>query len=191
MSLAQDAGVIRPRDLATYGIPRAYLTRLCNAGKLQRIGHGLYMLAGASITSNHSLAEAARQVPHGIICLLSALRFHGVTTQSPFEVWIAIANKARAPSNKGTPLRIVRFSGEALRAGVETHVIDNVSTPIYSLAKTVADCFKFRNKIGMDVALEALRETWRNRKCTMDELWHYASICRVTQVMRPYLETLV
>ncbi|MFA5170193.1 MAG: type IV toxin-antitoxin system AbiEi family antitoxin domain-containing protein [Sulfuriferula sp.] len=190
LSLAQEAGVIRPRDLASDGIPRAYLARLCQAGKLQRVGHGLYMLANGTITTNHSLAEAAKRMPNGVVCLLSALRFHGVTTQAPFEVWIAIDNKARAPTDKGTPLRIVRFSGKALQTGIETHMIDSVPTKIYSLAKTVADCFKFRNKIGMDVALEALRESWRTRKYTMDELWHYATICRVTNVMRPYLETL-
>lgn len=182
--------MIRPRDLATYGIPRAYLSRLCKAGKLQRLGRGLYMLANSEITSNHSLAKAAKRVPHGVICLLSALRFHGVSTQAPFEVWLAIDNKARSPAVKETPLRIVRFSGDALQAGIETHVIDGVPAQIYSAAKTVADCFKFRNKIGVDVAVEALRESWRARKCTMEELWHYATICRVANVMRPYLESL-
>lgn len=190
LTLAKQGGVIRARDLEPHRIPRAYLTRLCEAGKLQRLGRGLYMLANGSITTNHSLAEAAKRVPHGVVCLLSALRFHGVTTQAPFEVWLAIDNKARAPAAKETPLRIVRFSGEALQAGVETHMIDGVPTQIYSLAKTIADCFKYRNKIGLDVAVEALRESWRARKCTMDELWRYATICRVANVMRPYLETL-
>lgn len=190
LALAKQGGVIRARDLEPHSIPRAYLTRLCEAGKLQRLGRGLYMLANGSITTNHSLAEAAKRVPHGVVCLLSALRFHGVTTQAPFEVWLAIDNKARAPAAKETPLRIVRFSGEALQAGVETHMIDGVPTQIYSLAKTIADCFKYRNKIGLDVAVEALRESWRARKCTMDELWRYATICRVANVMRPYLETL-
>jgi predicted transcriptional regulator of viral defense system len=103
---------------------------------------------------------------------------------------MAIDNKARAPAVKETPMRIVRFSGEALQAGIETHVIDGVPAQIYSTAKTVADCFKYRNKIGVDVAIEALRESWRARKCTMEELWHYATICRVANVMRPYLESL-
>ena len=191
LTLAQEAGVIRARDLATYDIPRAYLARLCQGGKLQRLGRGLYMLANGAITTNHSLAEAAKRVPHGVICLLSALRFHGVTTQAPFEVWMAIDNKARAPAaTETTPLRIVRFSGEALQSGVETHMIDGVPTQIYSLPKTVADCFKYRNKIGLDVAVEALRESWRARKCSMDELWHYATICRVNNIIRPYLDTL-
>ena len=191
LTLAKQGGVIRARDLTPHGIPRAYLARLCEAGKLQRLGRGLYMLANSNITSNHSLAEAAKRVPHGVVCLLSALRFHGVTTQAPFEVWLAIDNKARAPAASETPLRIVRFSGEALRAGVETHTIDGVPTKLYCIAKTVADCFKYRNKIGLDVAIEALRETWRARKCSMDDLWRYATVCRVSSVMRPYLETLV
>jgi predicted transcriptional regulator of viral defense system len=190
LKLVKEAGVFRARDLAQHGIPRAYLSRLCQAGKLQRLGRGLYMLANSDITANHSLAEAAKRVPHGVICLLSALRFHGVSTQAPFEVWMAIDNKARAPAVKETPLRIVRFSGEALQAGIETHVIDGVPAQIYSTAKTVADCFKYRNKIGVDVAIEALRESWRARKYTMEELWHYATICRVANVMRPYLESL-
>lgn len=191
LTLAKQSGMIRARDLTPHGIPRAYLARLCEAGKLQRLGRGLYMLANSNITSNHSLAEAAKRVPHGVVCLLSALRFHGVTTQAPFEVWLAIDNKARAPAASETPLRIVRFSGEALRAGVETHTIDGVPTKLYCIAKTVADCFKYRNKIGLDVAIEALRETWRARKCSMDDLWRYATVCRVSSVMRPYLETLV
>lgn len=190
LSLAQQAGVIRARDLEPHNIPRTYLARLCEAGKLQRLGRGLYMSADAAITTNHSLVEAAKRVPNGVICLLSALRFHEVTTQAPFEVWIAIDNKARAPAATETPLRVVRFSGQALESGIETHVIDGVPAQIYSLAKTIADCFKYRNKIGLDVAVEALRESWLARKCTMDELWHYAAICRVSNVMRPYLETL-
>jgi predicted transcriptional regulator of viral defense system len=191
LSLAKQGGVIRARDLQPHNIPRTYLARLCEAGKLQRIGRGLYMLADRSITTNHSLGEAAKRVPHGVICLLSALRFHGVTTQAPFEVWMAIENKARAPVVSETPLRIVRFSGLSLQSGIETHLIGGVATQIYSLPKTIVDCFKCRNKIGLDVAVEALREGWRARKCTMDELWHYAAICRVANVMRPYLETLV
>ena len=190
LTLAKQGGVIRARDLEPHSIPRAYLARLTEAGKLQRLGRGLYMLANGDITTNHSLAEAAKRVPHGVVCLLSALRFHGVTTQAPFEVWLAIDNKARAPAAQETPLRIVRFSGEALQAGIETHTIDGVPTKIYCLAKTIADCFKYRNKIGLDVAIEALRESWRARKCTMDEMWRYATICRVGTVMRPYLETL-
>jgi len=132
----------------------------------------------------------ARKHPQAIICLLSALRFHDLTTQSPFEVWLAIPNKARSPRMDYPPLRIVRFSGAALTHGVEDHVVDGVSVRVTSVARTVADCFKFRNKIGLDVALEALQEAWRAKRVSMDELWPYATLCRVANVMRPYMESL-
>jgi predicted transcriptional regulator of viral defense system len=130
-------------------------------------------------------------VPHGTVCLLSALRFHELTTQAPFEVWLAINGKARTPQEDILPLRIVYMSGQALSAGVEEHQIEGVPVRVYNPAKTVADCFKYRNKIGLDVALEALRDCWRKRRSTADELWHYAKICRVSNVMRPYLASLV
>jgi len=132
----------------------------------------------------------ARKHPQAIICLLSALRFHDLTTQSPFEVWLAIPNKARAPKMDYPPLRVVRFSGAALTRGIEAHVIDGVPVRVTSVARTVADCFKFRNKIGLDVALEALQEAWRTRRFNMDELWRYATLCRVANVIRPYMESL-
>jgi predicted transcriptional regulator of viral defense system len=142
------------------------------------------------VTEFHSLEEACKRVPHGIVCLLSALRFHGLTTQAPFEVWLAIDRKARLPRLGALPLRIVRFSGRALKEGVEEHRIEGVPVKTYNPAKTVADCFKYRNKIGLDVALEALRDCRRQRKCTNDELWRYAKVCRVANVMRPYMEAL-
>jgi predicted transcriptional regulator of viral defense system len=125
-----------------------------------------------------------------VVCLLSALRFHDLTTQAPFEIWLAIGEKAWRPRMKYPPLRIVRFSMAALGAGIEKHQIEGVTVHVYTPAKTVADCFKYRNKIGLDVAIEALRECWRARRCTMDDLWHFAGICRVRNVMRPYLEAL-
>lgn len=183
--------MLRPRDLATERIPRAVLTRLCEAGELIRTGRGLYVAALESITENHTLAEVARLAPRGVICLLSALRFHELTTQVPGEVWLAIGPKARRPKGGGTiSIRPVHFSGAALTDGVEEHKIENVSVRVYSAAKTVADCFKARNKIGLDVAIEALRDFWRKRKGTADDLWRYAKICRVAKVMRPYLESL-
>ncbi len=124
------------------------------------------------------------------MCLLSALRFYNLTTQSPFEVWLAIPNKARAPRMDYPPLRIVRFSGPALTEGIEAHMVDGVPVRITGVAKTVADCFKYRNKIGLDVALEALREAWREKRVSTDELWRYAELCRVANVMRPYLESI-
>ncbi len=187
----RQAGVLRPRDLQAAGIPGSYLARLAHRGLLTRIDRGLYTLPDADIGEHHSLAEAAKRVPRGIVCLLSALRYHGLTTQSPFEVWTAIGEKDRRPRTEGRALRIVRFSGDALQAGVETHVIDGVPVRIYSPAKTVADCFKYRNKIGVDVAIEALRDCVEQRRCTADELWRYARICRVSNVMRPYMESVM
>jgi predicted transcriptional regulator of viral defense system len=190
IELVKKAGVFRPRDLDSHGIPREYLMRLCRRGLVQRVGRGLYTLADADVSEHNSLAEACKKIPHGVVCLLSALRFHGLTTQAPFEIWMAIDVKARKPKGDGTPLHIVRFSGEALRSGIEEHVIQGVTVRVYDPAKTVADCFKYRNKIGLDVALEALRECWRVRRCTMDEIWHSSKLCRVANVMRPYLESL-
>ncbi|RDH83662.1 MAG: transcriptional regulator [endosymbiont of Escarpia spicata] len=190
LELVQKEGVLRPRDLDPYGIPRIYLSRLHAAGKLQRIGRGLYVLPGTNASEHRSLAEACKRVPKGVICLLSALRFHELTTQSPFEVWLAIGEKAWRPRVEYPPLRIVRFSSAALDAGVEEHRIEGVIVPVFTPAKTVADCFKYRNKIGLDISIEALRECWRSRRCTMDDLWQYAKVCRVQNVMRPYLESL-
>jgi predicted transcriptional regulator of viral defense system len=191
LDLARERGVLRPRDLARADLPADYLWRLYRKEKLERVGRGLYAFPGADLTEHHTLAEAALRVPHGVVCLLSALRFHNLTTQSPYEVWMAIDVKARRPKEKIIPLRIVRFSGEALTAGIEDHKVEGLSVKVYRPAKTVADCFKYRNKIGLDVALEALRDCWRKRVATADELWRYAEVCRVARVMRPYLESLV
>ena len=136
------------------------------------------------------LAEVAQKHPQSIVCLLSALRVHELTTQAPFEVWIAISNKARAPKMDYPPLRIVRFSGAALTEGIERKTIDGVEIRVTDVARTVVDCFKFRNKIGLDVALEALREAWRDKRVSMDDLWRYAKLYRVDKVMRPYMESL-
>ena len=190
MALARAKGILRPRDLAAQGIPRETLRRLCESGELTRTGRGLYVVETESITENHTLAEVARLVPRGIVCLLSALRFHELTTQSPGEIWLAIPSNARRPKVSATTIRPVHFSGPALTQGVEEHVIEKVPVRIYSAAKTVADCFKARNKIGLDVALEALRDYWRKRKGTMDDLVRFAKICRVARIMQPYLESL-
>ncbi|MRR56030.1 MAG: transcriptional regulator [Deltaproteobacteria bacterium] len=190
IGLVEEEGLIRPRDLDAYGIPREYLRRLCNKGVLERQARGIYTLRGAEMTEHHSLVQACKRVPKGVVCLLSALRFHSLTTQAPFEIWMAIDRKARLPKVEGVPLRLVRFSGEALTEGIERHRIEGVDVSVYCPAKTVADCFKYRNKIGLDVALEALREYRRERRCTMDDLWRYAKVCRVANIMRPYLEAL-
>jgi predicted transcriptional regulator of viral defense system len=166
------------------------LTRAVRQGQLQRLGRGLYGLPSRPTSEHATLAEVARRVPKGVICLLSALRFHNLTTQAPHEVWLAIGNKAAAPRLDYPPLRILRFSVVTLTEGVEEHMVDGVPIRVTGVAKTVADCFKYRNKIGLDVALEALRASWREKRMTSDELWRYAKLCRVANVMRPYLESL-
>ena len=190
LDLVQRHGLIRPRDVEAHGFSRMALSALERQGKLTRLSRGLYALPDRPISEHTTLVEVASKHPDVLICLLSALRFHELTTQSPFEVWIAIPNKARAPKMDYPPLRIVRFSGDALTEGVETHTVEGVKVRVTSVAKTVVDCFKFRNKIGLDVALEALRDAWNTKRVTMDDLWHYAKICRMINVMRPYLETL-
>jgi len=195
LQLARRRGVLRPRDLARHGLSREVLRRLRAEGRLERRGRGLYVPADAALNAARSehemLAAASARIPHGVVCLLSALRFHGLTTQNPAELWLAIDRKARLPRAPELPLRIVRFSGAARSAGVETHVVDGVRVRVYGPAKTVADCFKYRHKIGVDVAVEALRDCWRAKQCSADDLWRYADVCRVANVMRPYLEAVV
>lgn len=191
LNLIRQNGILRPRDLDSQGIPRVYLVRLCEDGSIKRIGRGLYSPIDADFTEGHDYAEVSKRIPHGIICLLSALQYHEITTQIPSQVWVAIDPKARRPKEPTLPIKIVRFSGKALKSGIEEKRIEKVRVKIFCPAKTVADCFKYRNKIGLDVALEALRDCWKKRLCTMDELWRFAKICRVANVMRPYLESLV
>jgi hypothetical protein len=182
--------LLRPRDAVAHGRSRQYLAQLARKGLLQKVARGLYALPQRQATEFASLAEIASKYPKAQVCLLSALAFHGLTTQAPFEVWIAVDNKARAPSLDYPPMRIARFSGSALTEGVELHDIEGIPVRVTSVAKTIADCFKYRNKIGLDVALEALKDAWRDKRVTMDELWHFGKICRVHNVMQPYLEGL-
>lgn len=167
------------------------LTRLARTGQLERIGRGLYSLPSRDVTEHQGLVETAKRNPNGIVCLLSALRFHGLTTQEPFEVWLAIDRKARRPHQDHPPLRIVRFSGRALVEGVEEHELEGVKVRVTSPARTVADCFRYRAKIGLDVAIEALRDCWRGKRASVDELMAAAKVCRMQNVMRPYLESLI
>ena len=190
LTLARKRQVIRSKDLNGLGIPRNYLPRLARRGLLQRVGWGLYSSASSRVTEHLSLLEATHKVPKGIICLLSALSFHGFTTQSPSEVWMAIDVKAWAPTIGSAPIRIVRFSGEALHFGRREHAVKGGKLNVYTPAKTVADCFKFRHKIGTDVAIEALKECYRLKKASMDDLWAAATVCRVANIMRPYMESL-
>ncbi|WP_263820924.1 type IV toxin-antitoxin system AbiEi family antitoxin domain-containing protein [Salinibacter sp.] len=171
------------------GIPRQSLSRFVDRGDLVRIGRGLYRRPDHEVTAHHSLAVAAKRVPKGTVCLLSALQFHGLTTQNPLDVWLAIGHKDREPSVDAVSLRIVRMSGEARTKGVETHEIEGVSVPIYEPAKTVADCFKYRSCMGLDVALEALRD-FHDQGGSIDVLWHYADLCRVQTVIRSYMEAV-
>ncbi len=191
LEIVKRLGVLRPRDLDEYGIPRVYLRRLHDRQLLQRVGRGLYVLADAKATEHHTLAEACKRVPHGVVCLLSSLRFYEITTQAPFEIWMAIDEKAWLPKVEYPTMKFVRFSGSALNKGIEEHEVEGVTIKVYNPAKTTVDCFKYRNKIGIDVAIEALRDCRQQRKCTVDQLWHYANICRVTKIMKPYLEAIV
>ena len=182
--------LLRSRDLQLAGISRALLRDAAGAGIIEKVERGLYRMPGFRASGQHSLALAAKRVPQGVVCLSSALRFHDLTTQNPHEVWMAIPGKAWHPQIGQQPLRFVWLYGAAFGSGIETHQIDGADVKVYSVAKTVADCFKYRNKFGLDVALEALREAWRERRCTMDELVRCAKICRVANIMRPYLESL-
>ena len=191
LRLARRRGLLRARDVSALDVPTVVLTRLVRRGQLERVGRGLYALPDKPISAQRSLAEAWLRAPRGVICLLSALRVHEIGTQAPFEVWLALPPGVAPPRMTGPSLRVLRMSGAALTEGIERIKIEGVPVPVFCVAKTVADCFKFRNKIGLDVALEALRESWRSRKATMDGLWHYARTDRVSNVMRPYMEALV
>jgi predicted transcriptional regulator of viral defense system len=182
--------LLRARNLADHHLPTVVLSRLVTAGKLDRVARNVYSLPGRALSEHRSLAEAAMRVPHGLICLLSAIRVYGIGTQAPFEVWLAIPHRMPVPRLDQPAIRAVRMSGSSLTEGVERMRVDGVEVPVFNAAKTVADCFKYSNKIGLDVALQALRDGWSQRKLTMDALWHYATIDRVANVMRPYLERL-
>jgi predicted transcriptional regulator of viral defense system len=184
--------MVRPRDVESEGISHQYLQSLTRRGLLERRGRGVYIAAGTGETfdEHETLTYAAKRIPTGVICLLSALRFHDLTTQAPFEVWMAVEHSAYVPRDPSLPLRVVYFSGSAFTEGIDDLEVNAVRLRVYTPAKTVADCFKYRNKIGLDVALEALREAWRERRVTMDELWRYAKVDRVANVMRPYLTAL-
>ena len=184
-------GPIRARDLDKAGIPRAYLQRLCDRGVLERVARGLYRLAESPTTELGTLAEAAKRVPHAIICLLSALQFHGLTTESPHAVWVLIDRRARMPKLSYPKLEVIRASGLAREYGVDTRNIEGVNVQITTPAKTVADCFRFRRHVGLEVALTALRDYLKARKGSIDELVEAARSDRIYSFMRPYLEALV
>ena len=191
VELARRKGLLRPRDLAAVGIPRQYLRLACERGFVQRVARGLYRAAGEMPSEKATLAEVCTRAPSSAICLISALSFHELTTQIPHFVYLAIGEKARAPRIEHVAVQVFRFSGPAFTEGIETHEIDGAEVRVYCAAKTVADCFKYRNKLGLDVAVEALRDCLRQRKATVDDLVRYGRICRVERVMRPYMEALL
>lgn len=184
------AGLVRSGELSARGISRAQLGRLLRSGMVVREARGVYAAADHDLTEHHTLAHVATRVPDAVACLLTALRFHGLTTQNPFEVWIALSPKARRPRLDYPRLRVARFSGAALTEGIETHRAEGVTLRVYCPAKTVADCFKYRNKVGIDLAVEALRDFFRLYRGQGTELAHFARICRVSRVMQPYLDAI-
>jgi predicted transcriptional regulator of viral defense system len=190
LNLAHRKGVLRTRDVCAAGESRAALAKLVREGLLSKLGRGLYALPDRPFSESGALAEVSAKTDRGVVCLISALRFHELTTQQSAEIWLAIPHKAHPPKLDYPPIRIVHMSGEAMTAGVENASVAGASVRVFGVSKTVADCFKFRNKLGLDVALEALNEAWAARRVTMDELWRYAQICRVANVMRPYMEAL-
>lgn len=190
LDLAQRKGLLRAGDLSTIGAPRVMLTRLTAAGMLDRVGRGLYRLPSHPGSEYEGLAAVAAKVPQAVFCLLSALQFYELTTQLPRRVWIAMPRGSHAPRIDHPPIRMVQMTGEVYAEGIETVERDGISLRVYGIAKTVADCFKHRNKIGLDVALEALKEVHAKQLATTDELWRYAKLCRVANVMRPYLEAV-
>lgn len=192
LKLIKRFGIIRYKDIITHHINPVTLSRMVNSGEIIRITRGLYTLPDREIQSGfQSFAEASKKVPQGVICLLSALSYHEITTQAPHQIWMAIEEKAWEPKIEHVQIRFVRFSEKLLKQGVETVKIQEVSVKITNPARTIADCFKYRNKIGLDVAIEALKDGWKDNHFTMDELWKYAELCRVSSVIRPYIEAIV
>lgn len=190
LELTRSRGVVSPKDFEERGIPSSYLQRLEQQGILMRSNRGVYTCVEGEITENHSKVEVCKRVPHGVICLLSALSFHNLTTQDPWQVWLAIENKAHRPKIDFPPVRIIYMSGEAFTSGIEEHVLEGATVRVFNVAKTVVDCFKFRHKVGQDVAIEALRDYLNEQRGSRSELYHYGKICRVYNVMRPYLDAL-
>ncbi|MBT1711542.1 type IV toxin-antitoxin system AbiEi family antitoxin domain-containing protein [Fulvivirgaceae bacterium PWU5] len=188
--IRQGGGTIRAKEAIASGIQSRTLSELILEGKLELTSRGIYRLTDNEPLSSPDFFTVATRVPKAVICLISALSFHDITTQIPHKIYIAIERSARAPMLEYPPLAIYRFSGKAFHDGIESHTIDGIETKIYSAEKTLADCFKFRNQIGMDVALEALKLYRSKKKMNMKAITYYADVCRVTNVMRPYIESL-
>ncbi len=192
LKLARTRSLLRARDVAELGIHTGALTRMARAGELEKVGPGRYRLpAKRRGSEHHDLVMATSAVPGSVVCLVSALRFHGIGTQLPHQVWIAVPRGTRVPRLTAPPLRFVNIAPAVFNIGIEDHRIEGQIVRVYSVARTVADCFRFRNTVGLDVALEALSETWRSKRLKMDELNRIAKKLRVQRVMQPYLETVV
>jgi len=190
LDLVSQKGLLRPTDLGAIDAPRVVLTRLTAAGRLEKVGRGLYRLPHAHGSEHESLLTVATKVPQAVFCLLTALQFHELTTQLPRQIWIAMPRGSHTPRIDYPPIKMVQFTGEAYTAGVEEVERDGVKLRVYSVAKTLADCFKHRNKIGLDVALEALKDARARSKASAEDIWRNAQVCRVANVMRPYLESI-
>jgi predicted transcriptional regulator of viral defense system len=190
LDLARQKVLLRASDLDAIGAPRVVLTRLTAAGLLQRVERGLYRLPDAQVSEFESLVTIATKAPQAVFCLLTALQFHELTTQLPRQVWIAMPRGSHPPRLDYPPVKMVQFTGDAYSAGIEEVERDGIKLRVYSVAKTVADCFKHRNKVGLDVALEALKDARTRSKASVDDIWRFAKVCRVANVMRPYLESV-
>ncbi|MBO9684976.1 MAG: type IV toxin-antitoxin system AbiEi family antitoxin domain-containing protein [Mitsuaria chitosanitabida] len=191
LDLAEQRSLLRARDVTDAGIPSMVLSRMVRSGRIQRVSHGVYAPRERDVSEHVSLAEVCLRAPRAVVCLVSALRFHEVGSQQPFEVWIALPSSASVPRLDLPVVRVTRMSDQALAEGVEHHEVDGVRVPVFSVAKTVADCFKYRNKVGIDVSVEALRDGWLQKAFTVDDLWRCATVDRVRNVMRPYMESLI
>jgi predicted transcriptional regulator of viral defense system len=188
--LLAQKGMLRSNDLDALGASRVNLTRMLAGGLLEKVGRGVYRLRENQSSEHESLAIIATKVPQAVFCLLSALQFHELTTQLPRQIWIAMPRGSHTPRIDYPPVKMVQFAEAAYSEGIEVFERDQVKLQVYCVAKTVADCFKHRNKIGIDVALEALKDALAQKKASADDIWHYAKVCRVANVMRPYLESL-
>ena len=192
IEFANKQKIFRAREVEQQlGVSRVYIQRLVEEGVLVKIERGLYGIAGNDFAETQSLIEVAVKVPKAVVCLLSALQFHELTTQNPFEVWIAVDRETRIPKIESVMTKVFRFAPKMYEAGIEKRLIDGIELKVYSPAKTVADCFRYEKKVGLDIAIEALRDTWRKKKATMDELYHFAEVRNVKSKMLPYLNSLV
>lgn len=187
IKIAKKKGSVSSGDLIEAGVSRTMLPYLANSGILRRIGRGVYILANF-IPANETLISVSASIPKGVVCLLSALQFHEITTQLPMKTWVAIERNSSVPKAIEDSVKLVRLSGASFTEGIEEQQLDGIIIRVYNPAKTVADCFKFRNKLGFDIAREALVDCLEQKKATRDEIYRYAKVCRVNRVIKPYLE---